>query len=89
MRKAQGEAKTTLDAQVARMEDVLQRAAERAELEKEKAVLSTRSEAMAEIGRLREALAQAREEKAALKCRLPGPATGNHYRINPKLAMRV
>jgi len=77
LRKAQAEAKIALDAQVVRMEEALQRASERAELEKVKAVLAARSEAMGEIGRLREALAQAREEKAALEVQIARASYGH------------
>jgi chromosome segregation ATPase len=67
LRNIQAEAKTALSAQVAKMDDALQRAADRAEVEKEKAVLAAQREGMNETGVLREALAKAREEKAALE----------------------
>jgi DNA repair exonuclease SbcCD ATPase subunit len=67
IRNIQAEAKTAISAQVAKMEDALQRAAERAEVEKERAVLAAQREGMNETGVLREALAKAREEKAALE----------------------
>ncbi|ACV63894.1 hypothetical protein Dtox_3149 [Desulfofarcimen acetoxidans DSM 771] len=52
------------------MPEALSRAAERAEIDKEKAVLAAQREAMDEIGRLREALALAREERAVLEVEL-------------------
>jgi DNA repair exonuclease SbcCD ATPase subunit len=70
LRNIQAEAKTALSAQVAKMDDTLQRAAERAEVEKERAVLAAQREGMNETGVLREALAKAREEKAALEVSL-------------------
>lgn len=70
LQKLQEDSKSALDEMVVRMEEALQRAAERAELEKEKAILVTKTEAMEEIGKLREALAQIREEKAALEVQI-------------------
>lgn len=49
------------------MQENLTRAAERAEIDKERAVLAAQREYMDETGRLREALALAREERAALE----------------------
>ena len=63
----QEDTKAALDAQAVKMEDALQRAAERAEIEKERAVLAAQRETMNEIGKLRENLARSREEKAALE----------------------
>ena len=51
------------------MQEALSRAA-RSEIDKERAVLAAKREAMDELGRLREALALAREEKAALEVEL-------------------
>ena len=49
------------------MQEALSRASERAEIDKERAVLAAQRESMDETGRLREALALAREEKAVLE----------------------
>ena len=51
----------------AQVQEALSRVAERADIDKERAVLAAQREAMDEIGRLREALALAREERAALE----------------------
>jgi len=68
--RAREEAKTALDAQIAKNEDALQRALERADVEKEKALLAVRREYMDEIGKLREAIATLREEKADLEVKI-------------------
>lgn len=61
----------------------LRAAKERAEIEKDRAVLEAQRAAMEEIGKIREALALAREQKADLEVRLtqlaqsrPGPGVG-------------
>ena len=48
----------------------IQRIQERAAIDQERAVLAAQREAMQEIGMLRDALAEAREEKALLKSEL-------------------
>ena len=52
------------------MQENLTRVAERSEIDKERAVLAAQRESMDETGRLREALALAREERAALEVEL-------------------
>jgi len=52
------------------MQENLTRTAERAEIDKERAVLAAQRDSMDETGRLREALALAREERAALEVEL-------------------
>ena len=52
------------------MQENLSRTAERAEIDKERAVLAAQRESMDETGRLREALALSREERAALEVEL-------------------
>ena len=59
-----------LQADTERKQEALSRAAERAELDKERIVLTAQRGAMDELGRLREALALAREEKATLDVEL-------------------
>jgi DNA-binding transcriptional regulator YiaG len=54
----------------AQMQENLTRITEIAEIEKERAILAVQRESMDEIGRLREALALAREERAALEVEL-------------------
>ncbi len=56
--------------EIANMRDVMAKMAERAEIEQEKAVLTVQRESMNEIGRLREELAQAREELSGVKAAL-------------------
>lgn len=70
MYRVKEEAKAALDAQIAKNEDALQRALERADVEKEKALLAARGEYMDEIGKLREAIATLREEKAELEVKI-------------------
>jgi DNA repair exonuclease SbcCD ATPase subunit len=67
LRSMQENSKTALVAQAAKMDDALQRAAERAEVEKDKAVLAAQRESMNETNTLREALSKVREEKAELE----------------------
>jgi chromosome segregation ATPase len=74
----QEDAKAALAAQAAKMDDALQRAAERAEVEKERAVLAAQREGMNETSVLREALAVAREEKAALEVLLARAGVVHH-----------
>lgn len=59
--------KKALEQAEAQHQDILARTQERAEVEKERAVLAAQRECMEQIGSLREALAQCREEKAALE----------------------
>ena len=64
------EVRAELERKNAQMQDALSRAAERAEIDKERAVLAAQRETMDETGRLREMLALAREEKASLEVEL-------------------
>lgn len=81
MDKVRTEAQKELEIQAQRFKEIIDRlkeqhsddlirASERAEVEKEKAVLSAQKEFMQEISRLRELLAQCREEKAQLETQL-------------------
>ena len=60
-------AKVDRENQTAQAKEQLTKAMVRAELEKEKAVLATQREAMEDINRLREALAESRELQAQLR----------------------
>jgi colicin import membrane protein len=64
------DADAALKAQAAKADDDLQRAVERADVEKERAVLAAQRESITEIGALREALARTREENAELKVQM-------------------
>lgn len=70
LKQTQVQAKNNLDREITQSKDLLERTKERAEVEKEKAVLLAQREFMEEIGRLRESHAQCREEKAALEIKL-------------------
>ena len=64
------------------MQENLTRAAERAEIDKEWAVLAAQRESMEEIIRLREALALSREEKAVLEVELTKVIHSNRTNMN-------
>lgn len=76
---AQAYAKAEKD--IAEIRDSMAKAAERAEIEREKAVLFAQRESMNEIGKLREALAQTREELAQAKAALE---IASHQKSEPK-----
>ena len=59
-----------------KMQEALQRATERAEIEKEKAVLAAQREGLERIGELQNTIAELVKEKAALEIKLALAATG-------------
>ena len=73
-----------LDRRETQIQEAISRAAERAEIDKERAVLVAQREAMDEIGRLREALALAREEKAAIEVELSKTQNEQAHKAQPK-----
>lgn len=66
-KRAQSDLKAALDAQVMRAKEVLQNATERAEVEKEKAVLAAQRKDLEKIGDLQNTIGELVKEKSALE----------------------